>query len=412
MTAEKTTKYWLALQLIFGQDSAYINEIADKFGTAEEFFAAGEDGWSTIESILPMHLEQLAQPDFAATDRIIADCRRIGCQIVTPEDEAYPETLRHIYGMPAVLYVLGDLSCLKDRLAIAMVGTRNCSSTALYIADRMARDLAHRNVVIVSGMALGIDAACHWGAIHGGSKTVAFLSCGLDEIYPQENSALWSRIRANGAVVSEYPPGTKITKHSFHHRNRLISGVSQGVVMVEGAAKSGTNITVTHGLEQGKEIFVVPWNIDTGAGQWAVKLLREGAIAVSNAAQILEEYGYTESSRLQESEEERDEKRERLRETIKRVQKKSVKSAGPVEKKEQAEEAPEPQPEPSPEPQEPPELEGAHQRIYDALGEETVTAEDLALKLEADADEIAVMLTEMEVLGAVAMDGEKQYRKR
>ena len=407
MTAERNIRYWLVLQLIFGQDSAYINEIADKFGTAGEFFAAGEEGWNTIESILPMHLEQLAQPDFAAADRIIADCRRIGCRIVTPEDELYPEGLRHIYGMPAVLYVRGDLSCLKDHLAIAMVGTRNCSANALQVADRMARELAYQKVVIVSGMALGIDAACHWGAINGGSKTVAFLSCGLDQIYPQENSALWSRICANGAVVSEYPPGTEVTKHSFHHRNRLISGVSRGVVMVEGAAKSGTNITVTHGLEQGKEIFVVPWNIDTGAGRWAVKLLREGAIAVSNASQILEEYGYTESSRLQESEEERDEKRERLRDAIKRVQKKSGKAAGAAERNTKAEEMPEPQPEP----RAPLELEEVHQRIYDALGEDTLTLENLSRKLEMDAAELSMLLTEMEVLGAVTMNGEKQYQR-
>ena len=408
MTVDRNAGYWLALQLIFGPGSAYINEIADKFATAEEFFAAGEEGWNTIESILPLHLEQLAQPDFAAVDRIIRDCGHVGCRIVTPEDEAYPDALRHIYGMPAVLYVLGDLSCLKDHLAIAMVGTRNCSSTALNIADRMARELAHQKVVVVSGMALGIDAACHWGAVYGGGKTVAFLSCGLDQIYPQENSALWSRIQANGAVVSEYPPGTEITKHSFHHRNRLISGVSQGVVMVEGAAKSGTNITVTHGLEQGKEIFVIPWNIDTGAGRWAVQLLREGAIAVSNAAQILEEYGYNESSRLPESEEEREEKRERLRDTVKRVQKKSVRTEDTGTK------TPEPKEEPEqpPEPEEPVELEGEHKRIYDSFGDGLQTVEDLAEKLGMDADEVSMLLTEMEVLGAVVVNEEKQYRKR
>ena len=409
MTPERRMKYWLALQLIFGQGSPYINQIVDKFGGAVEFFCAGEDGWNTIEDILPLHLEQLAQPDIAAVDRIIADCRKAECKIVTPEDESYPEALRHIYGMPAVLYVLGDLTCLKDHLAVAMVGTRECSSMAIGIADKMAKDLARRDVVIVSGMAKGIDAACHWGAINGGGKTVAFLSCGLDQIYPQENAALWSRIRANGAVVSEYPPKTAVTKHSFHVRNRLISGVSRGVVMVEGATKSGTNITITHGLEQGKEIFVIPWNIDTDEGRWAVKLLREGAIAVSDADQILEEYGDVEPSRQQESEEEREERREKLHDTVsykKRPRKKPVKSEKEPESAEAA------IPEKASKPAEPlPALEGTAKLIYELLETEDMELEQLAENIGLTVGELTVAITELEVLEAVSPTADGRYHR-
>jgi len=398
MTPERRMKYWLALQLIFGQGSPYINEIVEKFGTALDFFRAGEEGWNTITDILPLHLEQLAQPDIPAVEQIIADCEKAECKIITPEDESYPEELRHIYGMPAVLYVLGDLSCLKDHLAIAMVGTRECTSIAVSTADKIAKDLARHKVVVVSGMALGIDAACHWGAINGGSKTVAFLSCGLDQVYPQENTALWSRICANGAVVSEYPPGTSVTRHSFHVRNRLISGVSRGVVMVQGAQQSGTNITITHGLEQGKEIFVVPWNIDTEEGRWAVQLLREGAIAISDADQILEEYGYLEPSRPQDSGEEREQRHEKLHDTVAR-KKHSGKKASKTAGKEQTEPEPDEKPETAPAPAELPELEGDMKLVYDLLGEEELEPEEIAERIGVPPGELTVLLTEMEVLG-------------
>ena len=406
MTPERRAKYWLALQMIFGQGSACINDIVDRFGTAVDFFRAGEEAWKEIAGIEPRHLKQLSHPDTNAVDKILSACRRAECYIVTPEDEEYPEPLRHIYGMPAALYVLGDLRCLRNRLAIAMVGTRNCTAAGLSVADRIALELARERVVVVSGMAKGIDSACHWGALKGGSATVAVLSCGLDQIYPPENITLWSQIRAKGAVVSEYPPGTSVTRASFHTRNRLISGMARGVVMVEGSQRSGTTITINHGLEQGKEIFVIPWNTDTEAGRWAVELLRQGAIAVASGKHILEEYGYDIPSRFPESEAERDERRENLQETLRQLhprrEKREKAGMEPVDASEKEKEV---------QPQEPPKLEGNQKLVYELLSEEGLYCDVLSQQSGLDIGALTAVLTELEMLGiAQAMPGGR-YRR-
>ncbi len=291
VASEKTIVSWLMLQQIFGQGDPRVDYIAAQYETAMDFWKAGEEMWKKVPDILPRHMQQLQNPNTVQAQETVSRCAQIGCQILTPEDELFPELLRNIYGVPAVLYVLGDLSCLQGSLSIAMVGRRSCSYDGMRVATEIARRLAQQQAVVVSGMAKGIDAACHWGAIEAKGKTVAVLGCGLDQVYPPENIALWHAIRSHGAVVSEYPPGTGITRSSFPVRNRLISGLSHGVVMVEGARRSGTNFTVAHALDQGREVFVVPWNVNTPAGEWAVELIRDGATPVANAEQILEEYG-------------------------------------------------------------------------------------------------------------------------
>lgn len=407
MASERRTKYWLALQQVFGAGDSRINDIVDKYGTAIDFFRAGKEGWKEIDGILPQHIEKLANLDVPGIEKVVADCRKVGCHIVTPEDGEYPESLRHIYAMPAVLYVLGNLNCLKNRLAIAMVGTRTCSSAGLNIAFQIARELGQMDAVVVSGMARGIDTSCHKGVLEGGGTTVALLSCGLDQVYPPENIALWEEICRKGAVVSEYPPGTEITRRSFYVRNRLISGMSRGVVMVEGSSHSGTSITVTHGLEQGKEIFVVPGNPNTPAGMWAVELLRQGAIPVASGAHILEEYGYGELKRSPESEEERQERRENLQETMR--QNKPHK-----EKSEKKEKKAVPDTEESEHPKEErqiPELEGTLKLIYELLDEDGQYGDVLCQCSGFDISTVTVALTQLEMLGlAEAMPGGR-YRK-
>ena len=289
----RTTKFWLALQQAFGVGSNKINWVLDHSNTAIDFYRSGEKLWRQIEKLTSHELHLLHHPDVSKIETILSDCEQLGCRILTPEDEEYPENLRNIYAMPAVLFVLGSLQFLNEApLSVAMVGTRRCSSAGLHIAWNIAHDLAVSGTAVVSGLAMGIDASCHLGAIAGKGKTVAVMPCGLETISPPENEYLWHKVVQNGgAVISECPPNMAIDwKRTYHIMNRLISGLAQGVVLVEGRERSGTSITFHHGLEQGRDIFVVPWDITSAAGKWAVELLRQGAVPVSDAKQILEDY--------------------------------------------------------------------------------------------------------------------------
>ncbi len=211
--------------------------------------------------------------------------------LVSIYDEAYPELLRHIYDAPVVLYYKGTLPG-DDQLSIAMVGTRHSTAYGRMVAEDLARDLARQGVWVISGMARGIDACCHRGALDGKGKTIAVLGSGLDVIYPKENTDLYYNIVENGCVISEFPLGTTPLPRNFPVRNRIISGLSQGVLVVEAAEKSGTLITVDYGMEQGKTIFAVPGPITSKQSKTPHRLIREGAKLVSCAEDIIEEFDY------------------------------------------------------------------------------------------------------------------------
>lgn len=173
-------------------------------------------------------------------------------------EKSYPPKLQHIYASPKILYVLGNDKILNHK-AIAIVGCRDCSEYGKRIAYGLAQEFARKNIVVISGLARGIDTYAHKGVLSAKGKTIAVLGCGLDVIYPPENIELYKQILRNGgAVISEYPIGTKPLKQHFPARNRIISGLSDGVLVVEAKERSGTLITVDHALEQGKDIYAVP----------------------------------------------------------------------------------------------------------------------------------------------------------
>lgn len=211
--------------------------------------------------------------------------------LVSIYDEQYPEGLRHIYEAPVILYYKGTLPA-ADQLAVAMVGTRHSTAYGRMVAEDLAKDLARQGVWVISGMARGIDACCHQGTLDGKGKTIAVLGSGLDVIYPKENTDLYYDIVANGCVVSEFPLGTTPLPRNFPVRNRIISGLAQGVIVVEAAEKSGTLITVDYGMEQGKTIFAVPGPITSKQSKTPHRLIREGAKLVSCAEDVLEEFSY------------------------------------------------------------------------------------------------------------------------
>lgn len=200
----------------------------------------------------------------------------------------YPERLRNIEDPPKELYCLGNLELLNYKNNIAMIGSRNCSSYGERAAKDFAYNLAKVDICIVSGLAKGIDSFSHIGALNAKGKTIAVLGSGLDNIYPKENIKLVEEIiKNNGLVISEYPLGTKPLKYHFPARNRIISGLSDSVLVVEARRSSGTNITVDFALEQGKDIFVIPGNIYSKTSDGTNFLITEGAIPVLNYKDIL-----------------------------------------------------------------------------------------------------------------------------
>lgn len=211
-------------------------------------------------------------------------------KIIEKEDKLYPKALLNIYEPPKRLYVMGDETILND-FAIAMVGSRRPTKYGIETAKALAYNLAKCNINVISGMAKGIDTSAHIGTIMGKGKTIAVLGSGFNNIYPKENIELYKRIIASGgAVITEYEKDVPPNKENFPRRNRIISALSKGVVVVEAAKRSGSLITAEIALEEGKEVFAVPGNINSKTSKGTNSLIKDGAKLVENVMDILEEY--------------------------------------------------------------------------------------------------------------------------
>lgn len=206
-------------------------------------------------------------------------------------DPEFPDILKQISQPPKRLWGCGEARFLSEGVLVAVVGSRKCSRYGEETAFSLARDLARAGVTVVSGLAYGIDASAHRGALEGGGATVAVLGCGIDVPYPADNQELKKRIAGHGAVITELPPGTEASRWTFPQRNRIISGLSRGVVVVEAGLKSGSLITVDFALEQGREVFAVPGNVTSATSEGTNRLIRNGAKLVSGVRDILEELG-------------------------------------------------------------------------------------------------------------------------
>ena len=222
--------------------------------------------------------------------RCLAEGAARNLKVLTFFDAAYPERIRQIADAPAVLWLRGDADLLS-RSAVAIVGSRAASPYGLAVAERLGRDLARAGLVVVSGLARGCDAAAHRGALDAGGPTVAVLGCGADQVYPPEHADLYGRIVRQGAILSELPPGTPPLAVHFPWRNRLISGLCRGVVVVEASEKSGSLITARAALEQGRDVMAVPGSVLGSRARGCHALLRDGARLVETADDVLDELG-------------------------------------------------------------------------------------------------------------------------
>jgi DNA processing protein len=221
-------------------------------------------------------------------ERELSLLREVGGRVITLKDEEYPKRLKDIYDPPALLYVRGELK-KEDEFAISIVGSRKTTPYGRWFTEKVSQELARHGVTIVSGMARGIDSLAHWGAISGGGRTIAVLGCGVDVIYPSENRNLFAKMIDRGAILSEFPMGSPPEGGHFPRRNRIISGLSLGVVVVQASEKSGSLITAGYALEQGREVFAVPGNVGTESSRGTHRLIKEGAKLVESSEDILEE---------------------------------------------------------------------------------------------------------------------------
>ena len=272
-----------------GIGPARFARLLEHFGSAAEAFAAGRAEWVRLD--LPATaLDYLSAPDWRGVEQDLAWLEQSGSHLLALDDRRYPPLLRQIPYPPPLLFVRGDPGCLRTP-QLAIVGTRNPTPMGWETAHRFAAYLAGAGMVITSGLALGIDAAAHQGALSSGGRTIAVMGTSLDRVYPAKHRDLAHAIAGQGALVSEFPIGTAPAAGNFPQRNRLISGLALGVLVVEAAAQSGSLITARQAVEQGREVFAIPGSIHNPLAKGCHSLIRQGAKLVETAADILEELG-------------------------------------------------------------------------------------------------------------------------
>jgi DNA processing protein len=266
-----------------------IKALLDRFGTPKRVFTASQRELARVDGIGEGLAGVIKETDVRGkVNRELKLIEEFNVSLVTIKDQSYPKNLRQIYDAPPLLYVRGSLEP-RDDLAISMVGSRLATDYGRTVTERIAGDLARHGVTMVSGMARGIDSAAHRGSLSVGGRTIAVLGCGVNIIYPRENRHLFEEIMAHGAVISEFPMSTPPEGMNFPRRNRIISGLSLGVVIVQASARSGSLITARLALEQNRDVFAVPGNIGMARSQGTNRLIKQGAKLVESAEDILEE---------------------------------------------------------------------------------------------------------------------------
>jgi DNA processing protein len=281
--------YWIALRFVFGIGNINYKNLINHFGSPEKALQATADELAQVEGITSRAIESIR--NFKPGTEIEHEIELIGRKsvtIITLNDPAYPENLKNIYDPPPFLYVKGSITKNDDN-AIAVVGSRNASEYGISATERISRELARSGLTIVSGMARGIDSTAHYGALSVNGRTIAVLGSGIDVVYPPENRKLYESIAEHGAVISEVPIGTEPNAYNFPARNRIISGLSLGVLVVEASLKSGSLITARLALEQGRDVFAVPGNVHSYKSKGTHRLLKEGAKLVESAQDIRDE---------------------------------------------------------------------------------------------------------------------------
>lgn len=385
----KDKLYWVWAQNALGiTSSVKSDEIVSYFGNAESLYFAGEYEWKISGIFTPGQINKLKTTTLDAAKKIVSDCQRYRIKILTPDDADYPSMLFKLPNLPLVLYVRGNLDCLKNKISIAVVGAREASDIGARIARALSASLSRSGAIIVSGAAKGIDSAAHSGALDAGAQTVAVLGCGFGTDYLPENEPLRREIAGHGALVTEYPPLTPAFGRNFPFRNRIISGLSYGTIVIEANEKSGSLRTVGHAIEQGRDIFAVPGDITSSMNMGTNKLLRDGAKPVFNAMDVLEEYAERFPDLLDINK----------IETVLTMQTPSAKPKTAEKKK------------PFVKPTVSQNISDKAKLICDAFTTDTMQAEELILKTKLSTSDFLTAMTELELLGIIEPLAGKNYR--
>ncbi len=283
---------YILFNMMEGIGPVRVRSLVECLGSITEIVSADHDALMRGKAVGPelAHsiMEQRESLDPSAEEQRAAEQ---GARIITPPDDAYPEPLRSIYDPPLALYVWGTLDD-RDKHGIALIGSRRATHYGRSVADRLSYQLARTGFTIISGLARGIDTAAHEGALKGGGRTLAVLGGALDKLYPAENKDLAERIANQGAVISEFPFGREPDRTTFPMRNRIVSGLSMGVVVVEAGFKSGALHTTDAALEQGRTVFAVPGRVDSPSSRGAHQLIKNGAKLVEDVDDILAEFEF------------------------------------------------------------------------------------------------------------------------
>ncbi len=280
--------FWLALKNIPQVGNVTFRRLLDHFGAPEKALSASESELAAVKGISAAVVTSLLMHNGCAwAQKEWETTRKNGARIVTLQNPEYPRLLRHLPDPPPYLYVKGTLE--NTATAIGIVGSRQASGYGIATTQKLARELARQGITVVSGMARGVDAAAHRGALLEQGTTIGVLGCGIDVTYPRENRQLFAEMASRGALLSEFPMGTLPLAENFPRRNRIISGISSGILVVEAAEGSGSLITAQCALEQGRDVYAIPGNIQSVNSRGTNRLIKQGAKLVETVADILEE---------------------------------------------------------------------------------------------------------------------------
>ncbi len=283
-------KYYIWLQLCLGQGSKTFMELLEEALLPSDIYSMDSAQLKRLGIFSKGELQKLSEIPLSSAERIIEQCRQSKIRLIKYDDDAYPATLKNLYNPPMVLYVKGDFPDFDNTPVISVVGPRKVSEFGKKAAYSLGYRFAKSGMTVVSGGAVGSDTYAHIGALKANGKTVLIMGCGFNVSYLEENRALREFIAKHGCLISEYPPNTPITRYTFPVRNRLISALSLGTVVVEAGVKSGALITANHAAAQGRDVFVIPGSPDRPEYKGSNALLRDGAKPLLDASDVFNEY--------------------------------------------------------------------------------------------------------------------------